>query len=94
MDGRLNVYSDPCFCHRAWVAQRCHRAQLAHAERDSVRTAYNYVENLPERRSLMQAWVDSLGALRDGGPVVTRCRKAAREKSSWAGKGASVGEPP
>jgi integrase len=30
--------------------------QLAHAERDSVRAAYNYAEHLPERRRMMQAW--------------------------------------
>jgi integrase len=30
--------------------------QLAHSERDGVRAAYNYVEYLPERRNMMQAW--------------------------------------
>jgi integrase len=29
--------------------------QLAHAERDTVRAAYNYAEHLPERRKMMQA---------------------------------------
>jgi transposase len=32
--------------------------QLAHAERDNVRAAYNYAEYLPERRKMMQAWAD------------------------------------
>jgi transposase len=32
--------------------------QLAHAERDNVRAAYNYAEYLPERREMMQAWAD------------------------------------
>jgi integrase len=30
--------------------------QLAHAECNSVRAAYNYAEHLPERRKMMQAW--------------------------------------
>jgi hypothetical protein len=39
---------------------------LAHAERDSVRAAYNYAEFLPERRKMMQAWADYLDELREG----------------------------
>ena len=34
--------------------------QLAHAERNKVRAAYNHAEYLPERRQLMQAWADFL----------------------------------
>jgi len=37
--------------------------QLAHAERNAVRAAYNYAEHLPERRKMMQAWADYLDAL-------------------------------
>lgn len=37
--------------------------QLAHAERDEVRAAYNYAEHLPERRKMMQAWADYLDGL-------------------------------
>ena len=40
--------------------------QLAHAERDAVRAAYNYAEYLPERRKMMQAWADYLDGLRKG----------------------------
>ncbi len=43
--------------------------QLAHAERDGVRAAYNYAEYLPERRRMMQAWADYLDGLRAGGTV-------------------------
>jgi len=51
--------------------------QLAHAERDAVRAAYNYAEHLPERRKMMQAWADYLGALRTApGKVVPIRRKA------------------
>ena len=38
--------------------------QLAHAERDSIRAAYNYAEHLPERRRMMQAWADYLDRLK------------------------------
>lgn len=34
--------------------------QLAHAERNNIRAAYNYAEYLPERRKMMQAWADYL----------------------------------
>jgi integrase len=37
--------------------------QLAHGERDSVRSAYNYAELLPERRRMMQWWADHLDEL-------------------------------
>ncbi|OIO04426.1 MAG: integrase [Desulfovibrionaceae bacterium CG1_02_65_16] len=43
--------------------------QLAHAERNGVRAAYNYAEFLPERRKMMQAWAEYLDALREGGKV-------------------------
>ncbi len=38
--------------------------QLAHAERDGVRAAYNYAEYLPERKKMMQSWADYLDSLR------------------------------
>jgi integrase len=44
--------------------------QLAHAERDNVRGAYNFAEYLPERRRMMQAWADYLDQLTVGAPVV------------------------
>lgn len=44
--------------------------QLAHAERNSVRAAYNYAEFLPERRKMMQAWADYLDALRSGAKII------------------------
>lgn len=39
--------------------------QLAHAEKNSVRAAYNYADYLPERKRMMQWWADYLDALRD-----------------------------
>lgn len=43
--------------------------QLAHAERNNVRAAYNFAEFLPERRRMMQAWAEHLDALREGGKL-------------------------
>ncbi len=37
--------------------------QLAHAERDNIRAAYNYAEYLPERKKMMQHWADYLDSL-------------------------------
>jgi hypothetical protein len=44
--------------------------QLARAERNQVRAAYNKAQRLPERRKMMQAWADYLDGLRAGGNVV------------------------
>ena len=44
--------------------------QLAHAERDAVRAAYNYAEHLPERRKMMQSWADYLDNLRKGAEAI------------------------
>ena len=51
--------------------------QLAHAERNKVRAAYNRATRLPERRKMMQAWADYLDGLRAAGNVVTLHRKSA-----------------
>lgn len=37
--------------------------QLAHAEENETRGAYNYAEHLPERRRMMQSWADYLSDL-------------------------------
>lgn len=44
--------------------------QLAHAERDKVRAAYNRAERLAERRKMMQAWADYLDGLKAKGSIV------------------------
>jgi integrase len=44
--------------------------QLAHAERNKVRAAYNRALRLDERRKMMQAWSDYLDGLRAGANVV------------------------
>jgi integrase len=50
--------------------------QLAHAERNKVRAAYNKAQRLTERRKMMQAWADYLDGLRQGGNVVSLKRPA------------------
>ena len=44
--------------------------QLAHAERNNIRAAYNYAEYLPERRKMIQAWADYLDKLKAGAKVL------------------------
>jgi integrase len=44
--------------------------QLAHAERNKVRAAYNRAERLAERRKMMQAWADYLDGLKARGDKV------------------------
>ena len=39
--------------------------QLAHAERNTVRAAYNRAQRLAERRAMMQKWADFLDKLRE-----------------------------
>jgi integrase len=43
--------------------------QLAHAERNEVRRAYNRAKYLPERRKMMQAWANYLDGLRASAKV-------------------------
>ena len=52
--------------------------QLAHAERDSIRAAYNYAEHLPERRKMMQAWADYLQSLVAGAQIIPPADRARR----------------
>jgi integrase len=42
--------------------------QLAHAERNQVRAAYNHAQYLPERRKMMQWWADYLDQVAKGKP--------------------------
>ena len=44
--------------------------QLAHAERNSVRAAYNYAEFMPERKKMMQAWADYLEEIKAGAKII------------------------
>lgn len=48
-----------------WTSDAIER-QLAHAERNPIKAAYNRAEHLPERRRMMQAWADYLDKLKRG----------------------------
>lgn len=61
---------------QGWSSEVIER-QLAHAERDETKAAYNRALHLPERRELMQAWADYLDELRTGANVV-RMKKRRR----------------
>jgi integrase len=50
--------------------------QLAHAERNKVRAAYNRAQRLAERRKMMQAWSNYLDSLRAGADVLPLLRSA------------------
>jgi len=54
---------------QAWNRDAIER-QLAHAERNSVRAAYNYAEFLPERKRMMQAWADYLDAIKSSSKII------------------------
>ena len=43
--------------------------QLAHAEKNQVRAAYNRAEYLPERKKMMRDWADYLDELKAGAAV-------------------------
>lgn len=49
--------------------------QLAHAERNKVRAAYNRAQYMAERIRMMQAWADYLDGLRSGAPVIPLKRR-------------------
>lgn len=44
---------------RGWSSDLIEK-QLAHAERNSVKAAYNHAQLLPDRRKMMQVWADYL----------------------------------
>jgi len=50
--------------------------QLAHAERNRIKAAYNHAEYLPGRRKMMQAWADYQDNLREDRNVIPIRAKA------------------
>ncbi len=44
--------------------------QLAHAERNGVRAAYNHAEFMPERKKMMQTWADYLEGIKSGAKII------------------------
>jgi len=55
--------------------------QMAHAERNKVRAAYNRAERLAERKKMMQAWADYLDRLR-----ADKCESAVVDASPRRGE--------
>lgn len=51
--------------------------QLAHAERNKIRSVYNRASYLSERKKMMQAWANDLDALASGGEVVAIHKKSS-----------------
>lgn len=49
--------------------------QLAHAERNKTKAAYNRAQYLPERRKMMQAWADYLDGLKADATVIPLRRR-------------------
>lgn len=56
--------------------------QLAHAERNKVRAAYNRASYLAERRRMMQAWADYLDSLRAKSNVIKLARNTRHAPGS------------
>ena len=61
---------------QGWNSDAIER-QLAHAERNNVRAAYNYAEHLPERKRMMQRWADYLDELANGNIIIAQFDRAA-----------------
>jgi hypothetical protein len=59
--------------------------QLAHAEPNEVRAAYNAAQYLTERRRMMQAWADYLDALTRKGKVLEFTVVQAKQKQCQNG---------
>jgi hypothetical protein len=57
--------------------------QLAHAERNKVRAAYNRAQRLVERRTMMQAWADYLDELTACGGAVAGSSAQRRWRAQW-----------
>ena len=52
--------------------------QLAHAERNKVRAAYNRAQYMAERKTMMTAWADYLDALRDDTSKVVAFKRKSK----------------
>ena len=63
--------------HELWI-----ETQLAHADRNKVRAAYNHAKYLPQRRTMMQAWADYLDSLRAGAVSSSVSAKRDNERHS------------
>lgn len=73
----FRAMASTCLNEQGWYPDLI-ELQLAHAERNKVRAAYNRATRLAERRTMMQAWADHLDALRaETSPDQLHYRKSA-----------------
>jgi integrase len=71
----FRALASTCLNEQGWAPDLI-ELQLAHAERNKVRAAYNRATRLTERRKMMQAWADYLDGLREGSNVIALKRSA------------------
>jgi integrase len=71
----FRALASTCLNEQGWAPDVI-ELQLAHAERNKVRSAYNRAVRIAERRTMMQAWGDYLDGLRAGTNVVPFRRSA------------------
>ncbi len=72
-DGRLSAHgfrsTASTLLHEQGFATDVIERQLAHAERNKVKAAYNQAQYLPERTKLMQQWADYVYSLGTGATI-------------------------
>lgn len=71
----FRAMASTCLNEMGWSSDVIER-QLAHAERNKVRAAYNRASYLTERRKMMQTWANYLDGLRVGNVVAINRKKA------------------
>jgi integrase len=71
----FRALASTCLNEQGWAPDVI-ELQLAHAERNKVRAAYNRASRLAERRKMMQAWADYLDGLRAGAETPSLKRSA------------------
>jgi len=57
-------------CNNLGIRSEVIELSLAHQEQNAIRRAYNHAKLLPERKSLMQDWADTLDTLKAGGKII------------------------
>jgi integrase len=73
----FRAMASTCLNEMGWPPDVIER-QLAHAERNKVRAAYNRAQYLVEHKKMMQAWADYPDTLKVGGNVVAIGKKKIR----------------
>ena len=80
LDHGFRALASTCLNEMGWRPDVIER-QLAHAERNKVRAAYNRATFMAERREMMQGWGDFLHAQEHGASVLPiRKRNSSRSR--------------